>query len=232
MDEVFKYLRSQGGQGETLSSWEVMFALGLSLMCLTVVCLVYRFTHRTSSYSQSFVQTLVLTGLVTSLIMIVIGSNIARAFSLVGALSIIRFRNAVKETRDVGYIFFAMAIAMACGTRFYMVAILATVAISAVMIVMHLLDFGANPNQPERLLTAQFPPDVDPESTLRDTLKEMFESYSVVSVASVRQGMYTEIVLSVKPRADLPGARVLAAIAKLNNNLKVTYHYGSQSDDA
>jgi len=51
--------------------------------------------------------------MVTGLIMLIIGSNIARAFSLVGALSVIRFRNAVKETRDIGFMFLAMAIGMA-----------------------------------------------------------------------------------------------------------------------
>ncbi len=231
MDEVYKFLRTQGGQGDPLGTWEVLFALSLSLVCLIVVSLVYRFTHKGTGYSQSFVQTLVLTGLVTSLIMIVIGSNIARAFSLVGALSIIRFRNAVKETRDVGYIFFALSIAMACGTRFYIVALLATAVISAVMIAMYFLDYGSNPDRPERLLTAQFPPGVDPESTLRDALGKLFDSYSVVSVASVRQGMYTEIVLSVRPKKDVPGAKVLEAIAELNDNLKVSYHYASHSDD-
>ena len=84
-----------------------------------MIGLVYRLTHRGISYSQSYVQTLVMMGMVVSLIMLVVGSNIARAFALVGALSIIRFRNAIKETRDVGFIFFAMAIGMATGTRFY-----------------------------------------------------------------------------------------------------------------
>ena len=70
-------------------------------------------------------------GTVVSLIMLIIGSNVARAFALVGALSIIRFRNAMKETRDVGFIFLVMAMGMAVGTRFYLLAIFATAALSA-----------------------------------------------------------------------------------------------------
>ena len=181
MDELYKFLRYQGGQGEQLGTWEVFVALNLCLMCLLFIALVYRFTHKGPSYSQSLVQTLVLTGLVTTLIMIVIGSNIARAFSLVGALSIIRFRNAVKETRDVGYIFFAMAIAMACGTRFYAIGILATTTISSVMILLYFFNFGARRGGPERLLTVQLPPGADPELVLDPTLNELFESFSIVS---------------------------------------------------
>ena len=89
-----------------------------------------KITHRGTSYTQSFVFTLVLNGMVVALVMLIVGLNIARAFSLVGALSIIRFRNAVKETHDVGFIFFTMAIGMAVGTQFYTLAIVGPIVIS------------------------------------------------------------------------------------------------------
>src|SRR5690242_15916792 len=96
---------------------DVAVVLALSFVLSAAAATAYKATHRGTSYSQSFAQTLVLMGMITSLIMLIIGSNIARAFSLVGALSVIRFRNAVKETRDVGFMFFVMAVGMACGTR-------------------------------------------------------------------------------------------------------------------
>ena len=64
-------------------------------------------------------------------------SNWPVRFALVGALSVVRFRNAIKETRDVGFIFLVMGIGMACGTRFYSLAVLATIVICAVILVMH-----------------------------------------------------------------------------------------------
>ena len=225
MDELLRLLKNQGGQGDVLSTWETLFALSLTVICLSMISLVYRFTHRGPNYSQSFVQTLVLTALVTTLIMVVIGSNIARAFSLVGALSIIRFRNAVKETRDVGYIFFAMAIAMACGTRFYVVAILSTAIISAVMIMMYLSNFGLRDRSPERLLSVQFPLGIDGERTLRPILDKLFTSHNTLSLASVRQGLYSELILAVRPRADTSGQKVLEEVSKVNGNLKVFYNY-------
>lgn len=101
----------------TFSVTDVVAAMALSFVLSTVIGYVYRYTHRNVSYSQSYVQTLVIVGMIVALIMLVVGSNLARAFSLVGALSVVRFRNAVKETRDVGFIFPAMAIGMACGAR-------------------------------------------------------------------------------------------------------------------
>ena len=78
----------------TFSVADITMAMLLSFVLCSIVGLTYRMTHRGISYSQSYVQTLVLMGMVVSLVMLVVGSNIARAFSLVGALSIVRFRNA------------------------------------------------------------------------------------------------------------------------------------------
>ncbi|MEO6708695.1 MAG: DUF4956 domain-containing protein [Planctomycetota bacterium] len=230
-DEFIKMLQTQGGEGDQLAMREVVLALALSLVCSIVLCFVYRFTHRNASYSQSYVQALVVMGLVTTLIMIVIGSNIARAFSLVGALSIIRFRNAVKETRDVAYIFMIMAIAMACGTRFYGVALLSTAIFASVVLVMHFVNFGSSKKSPERLLLVQLPPGLSAETALEPILRKLFESFSFVSMESVRQGLYTEVLLSVVPKSNVTGSQVLEQVALVNGNLKVTYNYSAQSDD-
>ena len=88
----------------TFTAFDVAVALTLSFVLSSLIGWVYRYTHRNVSYSQSYVQTLVIVGMVIALIMLVVGSNIARAFALVGALSVVRFRNAIKETRDVGFI--------------------------------------------------------------------------------------------------------------------------------
>mgnify|MGYP002624858190 CR=1 FL=1 len=230
MDELIKWFDA-AGQGEQLGAVEVLLALGLSLVCVYAIALTYRYTHKAADYSQSYVASLVLMGLVTTLIMIVIGSNIARAFSLVGALSIVRFRNAVKETRDVAYIYFVMAVAMACGTRFYAVALEATTVIIAVMLVIHASNFGAIRRARERLLTVQFRGGIDPEPVLQPALNELFEKHSVVSVENVRQGLFTEIVLSVAPRAGIGGARVLEVVSLLNDNLKIRYGSASNLDE-
>ena len=107
---------------------------------------------------RKLIFTIVIMGTVVSLIMLIIGSNLARAFALVGALSIIRFRNAVKESRDVAFIFMAMAVGMACGTRFYFMAIFATFAISVFIFIMYKLNLFAKDVR-ERILIIQVPED-------------------------------------------------------------------------
>src|SRR3989344_9236862 len=87
----------------------LLFVLALEL----VIAWVYQRTHRTLSYSQSFVGTIVLMGIIASLIMMVVTENILGAFALLGAFSLIRFRTIVKETRDIAFVFFALAIGVA-----------------------------------------------------------------------------------------------------------------------
>ncbi len=112
-----------------------------ALLCF-VLAQVYRYTHRGISYSQSFMATMFIMAVATSVVMMIIGSNIARAFSLVGALSIIRFRTPVKDSRDLGYLFAAMIVGMGCGTEFYMAAISLTVFIAALLLVLYATDYG------------------------------------------------------------------------------------------
>ena len=121
---------------------DVLMAMVVSALLCLILCYTYRQTHRGVSYSQAFMITMFLMGVTTSVVMLIIGSNIARAFSLVGALSIIRFRTAMKDPRDTGFLFAAMIAGMGCGTQFYMPAIMLTTFISLLVLALHYLDFG------------------------------------------------------------------------------------------
>ena len=116
MDELLKEMERFRDITSAFTLADVGIVLLLSYVLSSMIAWIYRYTHQGISYSQSYTQTLVLLGMVVAPIMLIIGSNLARAFSLVGALPIIRFRNAVKETRDVGFVFVVMAIGMACGS--------------------------------------------------------------------------------------------------------------------
>ena len=105
-----------------------LFQFAISMfMSLTLNLILARFyAYFNESYSSptSVVESVVLVGIIITLIMVIIGSNIARAFALVGAMSIVRFRNPLKNPKDLVFIFASIAIGMACGTFFYEYAIL------------------------------------------------------------------------------------------------------------
>jgi uncharacterized membrane protein YhiD involved in acid resistance len=230
MDELLKELERSGNLTSSLTFFDVATALCLSFVLSLFVGWVYRATHKGISYSQQYVHTLVMMGTIVSLIMLIIGSNVARAFALVGALSIIRFRNAVKETRDVGFIFLAMAIGMAVGTRFYLLAVFSTAVLSAFMIVMTRFNLFAK-DITERILRVRFPIDRNYEEAFEEAFRQHLDEHRVISVETVRAGVLQEVVLSVVLKAGSDPTGLLEAIRKCNDNNKVTLVMGQQAVD-
>ena len=137
---VDKLLRT--AQPDMFTMADLGLAMVIAALLAFVLAHVYRYTHRGTSYSQSFIVTMFIMAVATSVVMLIIGSNIARAFSLVGALSVIRFRTAVKDARDTGYLFAAMIAGMGCGTQFYSAAIAMVAFLSLLMVGIYKLDFG------------------------------------------------------------------------------------------
>jgi uncharacterized membrane protein YhiD involved in acid resistance len=212
------------------SVMDVVLVMVLSFVLSAFIGWIYKITHRGTSYTQSFVFTLVLNGMVVALVMMIVGSNIARAFSLVGALSIIRFRNAVRETRDVGFIFFTMAIGMAVGTRFYLLAVVAAVVISLVILLMTRFNWYAR-QMSSQILRIQIPNGA-PFDTLFDRAFVKYTSSSeLISVDSVHSGMMTELTYSIGMKKSNQIQEFLAEIKNLNGDNKVTLIAGYNVTD-
>jgi len=212
------------------SIMDVVLVMVLSFVLSAFIGWIYKITHRGTSYTQSFVFTLVLNGMIVALVMMIVGSNIARAFSLVGALSIIRFRNAVKETRDVGFIFFTMAIGMAIGTRFYLLGVIAAIVISLVILLMTRFNWYAR-EMSSQILRIQIPNGA-PFDTLFDKAFVKYTSSSeLISVDSVHSGMMTDLTYSIGMKKSSQIQEFLTEIRNLNGDNKVTLIAGYNGTD-
>jgi uncharacterized membrane protein YhiD involved in acid resistance len=215
---------------EVFTTYDIVLTIVVSFVLALLIGTMYQRTHRGVAYSQSYVQTLVLMAMVVGVVMLVIGSNIARAFTLVGALSIVRFRNAVKETRDVGYIFFAMAVGMACGTRFYLLAIISTLVICALLWAMDRFNFFAK-EASSQLLKIRLPADM-PYATLFETVFSRYlNRYELVAMETVQAGTLLELVYSVEAKRNIDVQAFLREMASLNDNNKVVLVTGQQEVD-
>lgn len=209
---------------------DMVLVLSLSFLTSAFIGWIYQQTHRGTSYTQSFVFTLVMNGMIVALVMMIVGSNIARAFSLVGALSIIRFRNAVKETRDVGFIFFTMAIGMAIGTRFYLLGLVAAIVISLIALLMTRFDWFAR-EMSNQILSVH----VSNETPFDNVFDRAFLKYThvaeLISVGSVQNGTLTELVYSIGIKKSNQVQEFLAEIRKINHGNKVTLIAGYNGTD-
>jgi len=134
----------------------VAFALSL------VIAYTYQKTHQGLSYSQSFVLTIVFVTIIIGFVMMIIGNSLAKAFALVGALSIIRFRTVVKDTKDTAYVFMALAVGMGAGTGNYFIALYATFFMTAIAWLLYKFDFGIHSSN-DFILRFYFDKTVDEE---------------------------------------------------------------------
>ncbi len=139
----------------SLSIGEVFENLVVSLLCGLLISLFYRLTYRGPGMSYSFINSLIVLALITSVVIMVIGNNLARAFGLVGAMSIIRFRTAIKETQDIIFIFFALAIGMASGVGLHALALASTIFIGLILFVLTKTN-AASPSKKDFLLQFSF----------------------------------------------------------------------------
>ncbi len=214
----------------TFSVMDIVLAMGLSFALSTMIGYVYRSTHRNISYSQSYVQTLVIIGMVIALIMLVVGSNLARAFSLVGALSVIRFRNAIKETRDVGFVFLTMGIGMACGARFYTLAAVAAAAICLIVVVMNRFNWF-HLNVQRQVVKVQVPTGEDHSPAIRDVLIRYTTEFELVSTESIRGGALTEVFYTVRLKKGAEPGELVAALQERTFGQRVSVLTGYDQTD-
>lgn len=131
---LFQLLEASGGE---LTADVVVLRLAVATIIAAFLFLSYRLSHSGSIYSAKFNVSLMALTVITTTVMIVIGNNIALSLGMVGALSIVRFRTAIKDSRDTVYIFWAIVVGICCGAGDYLVA-----AAGSAMIFLVLLLFG------------------------------------------------------------------------------------------
>jgi uncharacterized membrane protein YhiD involved in acid resistance len=122
--------------GSHLSLGDVFIALSVTLICALIILWTYKNTYQGVLYQQSFGVTLVLASLVTTSVIMVISGNLVLSLGMVGALSIVRFRAAVKDPLDIVFIFWAISIGIANGVAYWKVSFSATIFLMIVMLVM------------------------------------------------------------------------------------------------
>lgn len=133
--QILQYLLESN---TSISLTQVAFSLLIAVVMSALLYFVYRKTYRGTVYSKSFNLTLSLIAIITAMVMIIIGSNLALSLGMVGSLSIIRFRTAIKEPRDIAFLFWAIAIGLACGSEMYLVGLLGSAAVAAVLLLANL----------------------------------------------------------------------------------------------
>jgi hypothetical protein len=187
--------------------------LGVSTLIGLFIAWTYQKTHKGISYSQSFVQTLVLLLPIGSLIFYFVSTNIATAIGLFGAFSLIRFRTAVKEPKDMLYIFWVLAMSLVVGSGQIATAIMATLIIAVVVYALYSINFGKMFAY-EYILSYQLDTAKNDHAMIGKQLKELSSSQDIINVRNLKEGKVLEINLGVALKRDTSPNQVVELVLK------------------
>ena len=181
MDKLWNLIEETPMGGGGFTPQAVLLSLLLAFVLGQVLAWVYYLTHSGLSYSRSYVQSLILITVVVSMVMAVIGNNIITAVGLMGALAIIRFRNVIKDTRDIAFIFCSLVVGMAAGSHRYATAIAGTALLSLIAVYLFFTDFGTHePHNGFLRFSLRGP--ISPDHPVPTILRRFCGNFTLISV--------------------------------------------------
>ncbi len=188
-------------------------ALVMAFLLSLFIVLIYRITYAGSMFSKSFALSLVLLSLVTSLVILTVSSNVVLSLGMVGALSIVRFRTAVKEPLDTVFMFWAIAVGIITGAGFVPVAIVATLLIGAMFVGLTMA--GAHFSASAYLIVVRY------EASLDDTIRSELQKtckYKVKSKNMAGNGfeLVAETKLTEKQMKKLEQLRMVEGVKEVD----------------
>ncbi|MCP5107666.1 MAG: DUF4956 domain-containing protein [bacterium] len=185
--DLISYIQSANA---ALTAWQVITNMLVTLIVATFIYWVYKRTYTGVMYSRSFNVTILLTTMVTAMVMMVIGTNLALSLGMVGALSVIRFRAAIKDPKDIGFIFWGISVGLSAGTGAYVIAVIGSVIIAMILVI---VQQGALEHYPYLLVVKGTAVD---EEKLRNIIAARVEKYSLRMKNNNRDG--TEIIYEIR----------------------------------
>ena len=195
---------------------DVFLSLVIPAVLCTVVVAVYKRTQMHASFSPSFLLMLFMFASLSGGVTLFIGENIARAFGLVGAMSIIRFRNALKEPIDAVFVLWTLTIGMVCGAGYYLAAAFLTATVAGVTLVVKQLGL-AEFDIPKTVIKVVTDTDRD-ESIMRmveDKLSGYTKSYKMLHEMSESSGQKRTRVYTLTPKKNIKVSRIESEISDL-----------------
>ena len=198
----------------TLTTQDVLIRIGMSILFGLLIFVSYRLTHEGSIYSAKFNITLLTLTILTTMVMTVIGNNVVLSLGMVGALSIVRFRTSIKDSRDTTYIFWTIIIGICCGVGDFMVASIGSAGVFLV-----LLALGRVKNENRMLLVVRG--NFEKEDDIRKTVFEYFTKPPVMKAENT-SGDSVELIYELDRRSMMASAKRETAQAAAEGRQRAT----------
>ncbi|MBQ8764431.1 MAG: DUF4956 domain-containing protein [Clostridia bacterium] len=202
----------------SFSTLDVLLALGLSFVLGLFIFLIYKKTYQGVMYSDSFGVSLIAMSMITSLVIIAVTSNVVLSLGMVGALSIVRFRTAIKEPMDIAFLFWAIAVGIVLGAGLLPLAIIGSVIIGIIIVVFSTRKIGDTPY----ILVVNCKNE-EIENTANTLIKEEAKKSLLKSKSVNKLGI--ELTYEIRIKDDNTGfVNKLSAVDGVTNAVLVSYN--------
>lgn len=205
----------------TITLGRALTILGSSLGLVLCVVLVYMFTHRRTGWRPSVATTILILGPVVSIIVVCIGSNIARAISIGGGLALIRFRNTVEDPRDLIYLFLSLATGMACGVGFIGFGAIAVGMILLLLVILSVFGLDRLGGRGKRLRIL-IPESLDYSDVFDPILKKYCRGFHLNRVKTQDYGTLLELDYNIVMKNNKQEKLMLDELRTRNGNLNIS----------
>ena len=192
------YLATFFGTQEALSFPQIVGAMVLSFLLAMVFAVVYQATFRGFTYSRSYIHTMVIGSMVTCMLIMAVGSNLARGMGILGTLAIIRFRTPVRDPRDAMFLFACLGVGISCGSGMPIVALVGTVLINLVAVLLHWAPFASRREYEGLLRFTVAKESQEAKQMVDDILIKYCDSFYALGVRKARQGESMEFSYQVR----------------------------------
>ena len=203
-----------------ISMGDMLVAILLAFALSLFIVFIYRITYAGVSFSPSFAGCLIMISMVTTVVILVITSNVVLSLGMVGALSIVRFRTAVKEPTDTAFLFWAIATGIICGAGYITISILMTLLLGLLFVVVHTL--SGKQKYGSYMVVARYEIDSDLEEKLSG-----ISGYKLKNKSLARD--YTELVAELRLTENglqkidnlrkIPGVREISIMASTSGSV-------------
>lgn len=186
-----------------------------------VIGITYMFACKKSGYNKDFIVGLVLLPAIVSVVIMLIGSNVARAFSMAGAFALVRFRSAPGNAKDIAVVFFAMASGLACGLGYITFAVIFTVVIILVLVALSITDF-ADKNAGKKQLRITIPENLNYTHAFDGVFDNFLSSKELTKVKTTNMGTMFELTYIIEMNKDINEKEFIDSLRVVNGNLNIT----------
>ena len=186
-----------------------------------VIGITYMYACKKSGYNKDFIVGLVLLPAIVSVVIMLIGSNVARAFSMAGAFALVRFRSAPGNAKDIAVVFFAMASGLACGLGYITFAVIFTVVIILVSVTLSITNF-ADKNAGKRQLRITIPENLNYTHAFDGIFDNFLSSKELTKVKTTNMGTMFELTYIIEMNKDINEKEFIDSLRVVNGNLNIT----------